>query len=192
MWPHIIRKRECAQWMKLDDVVEESTTATIPVKAGIWTSSSWKRTLISPSGGNHKPQIGWDLNVVSEGPLSFCYARSRPLRPAAASPEDRQMKCWKASLKTFASHLKALGTRMPRRADLARISCWMLPRGEVRLQGQAVDKAAQSGAALVAAPDHVYSLTLVTFKTAGATERAPLILHVRMIQMECAQRKCFI
>lgn len=65
----------------------------------------------------------------------------------------------------------------------------MLPRGVVRLQGQAVDKDAQSRAALRAAPDRVYSLTLAALKTTGATERAPLIPHFRPIQMECAQRK---
>lgn len=101
------------------------------------------------------------------GLLSSCCARSRPLGPATAFP-DRQMKCWKASLKSFASYLKALGMRPYRPADLALISCWMLPRGEVRLQGQAVEKAAQSRAALRAAPDHVYSLTLAAFKTTGA------------------------
>lgn len=45
----------------------------------------------------------------------------------------------------------------------------MLPGGEVRLQGQAVDKAAQSGAALRAPP--------APLKTTGATERPPLIPH---------------
>lgn len=45
------------------------------------------------------------------GLLSSCCARSRPLGPAAASP-DRQMKCQKASLKSFASYLKALGMRL--------------------------------------------------------------------------------
>lgn len=52
------------------------------------------------------------------------------------------------------------------------------------LQGQAVDKAAQSRAALRAPP--------APLKTTGATERPPLIPHVGPLQMECAERKCRI
>ena len=117
-----------------------------PVQVGIGTSSRCKRAPASPPGGHHKPQIGRDSSGVSEGtrPAVFLLRHvPRPLGPAGASP-DRQIKCWKDSLKSFASYLKALGTRLHGPADLARISCWILPRGEVRLQGQAVDKTAQS------------------------------------------------